>query len=218
MPPGPETPIPVPSDPRAARLEGGPIPVPESLMQRHLVNLIAFLIGWLACVLGGAHGWPWLGVAVMTLVATLHLATSTRPGRESLLLLSVACLGALWDGLAARLGFLEYSLGMPLPWLPPVWVIALWVGFATTLNGSLGWLRGRWYWALGLGAVGGPLVYWTGMTLGGVRFPDPVATVAVLAGGWSFLMPFTSWLALRLSGQLVRVPRTTPGGDGAGGR
>lgn len=187
-------------------------------MPRILVNLVAFQIGWLACVLGGAHGWPWLGVAVMALVAALHLATTTRPGREAVLLVSVACLGALWDGLLVRLGFLEYPSGMILPWLAPVWIIAMWVGFATTLNVSLGWLRGRWYWALGFGAVGGPLAYWAGMKLGGVQFPDPVAALAVLAGGWSFLMPFVSWLALRLSGQLVISPRTPLAAGGAGGR
>lgn len=176
-------------------------------MSRILVNLVAFQLGWLACVLGGAHGRPWLGVAVMALVAALHLVTAATPAREGLLLVLVACLGALWDGLLVRLGFLEYPSGMILPWLAPVWIIAMWAGFSTTLNVSLGWLRGRWYWALGFGAVGGPLAYWVGMKLGGVHFPDTVAALAVLAGGWSFLMPFVSWLALRLSGQLVIVPR-----------
>jgi hypothetical protein len=177
-------------------------------MPRILVNLIAFQVGWLACVLGGAHGWPWLGVAAMAVVAAIHLAASAAPGREAVLMLSLGVIGALWDGLLVRLGFLEYPSGMILPWLAPVWIIAMWVGFATTLNVSLGWLRGRWYWALLTGAVAGPLAYWAGMKLGGVHFPDPVASLAVLAGGWSFLMPFASWLALRLSGQLVTTHRT----------
>ena len=86
-------------------------------------------------------------------------------------MLSLGCIGALWDGLLARLGFLEFPSGMFLPWLAPVWIIALWVGFATTLNVSLALLQGRWYWALLFGAVGGPLAYWAGMRLGGVRIP-----------------------------------------------
>ena len=187
-------------------------------MPRLLINLIAFQLGWLACVLGGAHGWPWLGVGAMGLVATLHLATSATPGREAVLLVLVGCIGALWDGLLVRLGFLEYPSGIILPWLAPVWIIALWVGFATTLNVSLGWLRGRWYWALLFGALGGPLAYWAGMKLGGVRLPDPVAALAVLAGGWSFLMPVVSWLALRLSGQLVVTRRVPLAAGGAGAR
>lgn len=170
-------------------------------MIRLVVNLVAFQLGWLACVLGGAHGLPWLGVVVMGLVVALHLSWVRVPGREALMLLAIGCIGALWDGLLVRLGFLEFPSGMFLPWLAPVWIIALWVGFATTLNLSLGWLQGRWYWALLLGALGGPLAYWAGMKLGGVHFPDPVAGLAVLAGGWSFLMPFASWLALKLGGE-----------------
>lgn len=173
-------------------------------MRHLLVNLVAFQLGWLACVLGGAHGWPWLGVGVMGLVVALHLVSSGSPVRESVLMVSLGCIGALWDGLLARLGFLEFPSGMFLPWLAPVWIIALWVGFATTLNVSLSWLQGRWYWALLFGAVGGPVAYWAGMKLGGVRIPDPVAGFAVLAGGWSFLMPFASWLAYRLRGEGAR--------------
>lgn len=174
-------------------------------MTRVLVNLVAFQLGWLACVLGGAHGLPWLGVVAVGLVVAYHLSSAAAPRREALLLLTVGLIGALWDGLLVRLGFLEYPSGMILPWLAPVWIIAMWVGFATTLNLSLGWLRGRWYWAMLFGALGGPLAYWAGMKLGGVSFPDPVAGLAVLAGGWSFLMPVVSWLALRI------------GGEGAGG-
>jgi hypothetical protein len=175
-------------------------------MTRLVVNIAAFQLGWLACVLGGAHGLPWLGVVVVGLVAALHLSWARSPGREALLLLTVGCIGALWDGLLVRLGFLQFPSGMFLPYLAPVWIIALWVGFATTLNLSLGWLQGRWYWALLFGALGGPLAYWAGMKLGGVHFPDPVAGLAVVAGGWSFLMPFVSWLALKLGGE------STPGG------
>lgn len=169
-------------------------------MRHVLVNFFAYLLGWLACVLGAAQGSPWIGVTAMALVAVLHLAFTTSPGREALLLLAVGCIGALWDGLLGRLGFVEFHSGMVLPWLGPVWAIALWVGFATTLNVSLSWLQGRWYSALLFGAVGGPLVYWVSMELGALRLPDPVAGLAVLAGGWSFLMPFVSWLALRLNG------------------
>jgi hypothetical protein len=62
---------------------------------------------------------------------------------------------------------------MVLPWLAPVWIIAMWAGFATLLHVALRWLLPhRWLAAL-LGAVGGPLAYYAGMRLGAVNFPDP---------------------------------------------
>ncbi|MFZ0791649.1 MAG: DUF2878 domain-containing protein [Chromatiaceae bacterium] len=139
-------------------------------MARVLFNVLAFQIGWFACVIGGAKGLPWIGVAITGLIVALHLSLSGAPRREALLLVIVGTIGALWDGLVMRLGFLEYPSGMILPWLAPVWIIAMWVGFATTLNVSLGWLRGRWYLATLSGAIGGPLAFYAGMKLGASAF------------------------------------------------
>lgn len=169
-------------------------------MLRLVVNLVAFQIAWFACVLGGAHGWPWLGVGVTALVVALHLWMSDGPRREALLLVLVGAIGAVWDGFLVRFGFLEYSSGMLLPWLAPVWIIAMWVAFATTLNVVLSWLKGRWTLAVVLGAIGGPLAFYGGHRLGAVAFPDTFVAMAVLAGGWSFLMPLSAWLAQRFDG------------------
>jgi fucose 4-O-acetylase-like acetyltransferase len=105
------------------------------------------------------------------------------------------------------LGLLEYPSGMILPWLAPVWIIALWAGFATLLPVSLRWLLGRWRTAALFGAVGGPLAYYAGMKLGAVSFPDPVVALAALAGGWAVLTPLTCWIALKLSADPPGLPK-----------
>lgn len=163
-----------------------------------LVNFIAYQVAWFACVLGGAHGLPWVGVGVTAVAIAIHLALVPTPGRDALLILAVAAVGALWDGLLVGFGLLEYPSGLVLPWLAPVWIIAMWAGFATTLHVSMRWLLGRWWLATLFGALGGPLAYYAGMRLGAVYFPDPVAALVVLAGGWAILMPLACWLAIRL--------------------
>lgn len=165
-----------------------------------IANFLLFQLAWFASVLGGAKGLPWFGVAVAGLVAAIHLRSAIRPGAEALLLIIVAAVGALWDGLLAGFGWLVYPSGTFATWLAPSWIIAMWVAFATTFNRSLGWLKGRWYLAAALGAVGGPLAFAAGAALGGVSFPDPPLAMAVLAGGWSFLMPALLALAGRLDG------------------
>lgn len=165
-----------------------------------IANFLLFQLAWFACVLGGAKGLPWFGIAVVALVAAVHLRSAVRPGTEALLLLVVAAVGALWDGLLAGFGWLVYPSGTFATWLAPSWIIAMWLAFATTFNRSLGWLKGRWYLAAGLGAVSGPLAYSAGAALGGVSFPDPFLAMAVLAGGWSFLMPALLALAGWLDG------------------
>jgi hypothetical protein len=169
-------------------------------MRRLIINLVLFQIAWLACVLGAAHGLAWAGIAVAAGVIVIHLSQSQLPGREAVLILVVALIGALWDGLLVRFGFLEYPTGTPLPWLPPLWIVAMWAAFATTLGVGLSWLRGRWGLATLFGAVGGPLAFYAGHALGAVTFPDTLVAMAVLAGGWSFLMPLILWLSVSIEG------------------
>jgi len=184
---------------------------------RIVANLIAFQLGWFACVLGGAHGLPWLGVAFAAVIVGSHLWLAARPLVEAQLLFAVAGIGSLWDGLLVGMGLLEYPSGMLVAWLPPIWMMALWLLFATTLNVALRWLRGRWPLAAMLGAVGGPLAFYTGAQLGGVTFADPPLALAVIGLGWFLLTPLFVWIAMRLDGQTVaeRAPVTAARSAGA---
>lgn len=176
-------------------------------MSRVIVNFVAYQVAWFACVLGGANALPWVGVAVTAVAVAIHLSLSPAPGRDSVLILAVSTIGALWDGLLVGVGLLEYPSGMVLPWLAPVWIVALWAGFATILPVSLRWLLGRWRLATLFGAIGGPLAYYAGMRLGAVTFPDPVAALAALAVGWAVLTPLTCWMALKLDADPRRLPK-----------
>ena len=190
-----------PSDEAMSREETAiTTPTAGPTMPRILANFAFFQACWLVCVMGGAAGRPWLGVAMVALVVTLHLRWATRPLIELSLLLSVGAIGAVWDGLLAGFGWLVYPSGHIIQWVAPSWIIAMWVGFAMTLNVSLRWLRGRYTAAFFLGLIGGPLAFLAGARLGGVVFPDPVIALSALAAGWSVITPSLVWLASRLDG------------------
>lgn len=165
-----------------------------------VVNFIAFQAGWFACVLGGARGEPWLGVWVVAAVAVLHAARSPVAAMELRLLAAVAALGAAWDSLLVGTGVLVYPSGQLASMLAPVWIVALWIAFATSLNVSLRWLKGRYLLAALLGALFAPLSFWGGARMGAVRFPDPVLALAVIGAGWALLMPLVVWLGERFDG------------------
>jgi hypothetical protein len=80
-------------------------------------------------------------------------------------------------------------------------MVALWVAFATTLNASMNWLKGRRLLAFVFGAVGGPLAYFAGAKLGGVTFHDPAMALAALALGWAIITPVLVLIAQRLNGR-----------------
>ena len=65
--------------------------------------------------------------------------------------------------------------------LGPLWLMALWMSFATTVRHSLRWLNGRPILQASLGLIGGPLAYLTGESLGAITVNGLWGTVAVMA-------------------------------------
>ncbi len=169
-----------------------------------LANIALFQIGWFACVLGAAHGVAWAGSLAAVAIAGLHLAAAQRARVELRLLLIAIALGFAWDSAVAAAGLIAFSGGGLLEQLAPHWMAALWLLFATTLNVSLRWLRGRSGLAAVLGLIGGPLAYYAGAQLGALNFPDPAAALAAQAIGWAVLMPLLVRLAARFDGVAPR--------------
>ena len=165
-----------------------------------LINVIAFKIGWLACVLGGANGLPMLGTGIALLIVSAHIFTSTRPRNELMLVLIAGAIGAVFDTALAASGLLIYSSGMLFAGTAPYWIVAMWLLFATLLNKSLRWLHGKTLAAAIVGAVGGPLAFYAGHRLGAVEFGDFGAAMLALAVGWGAIMPVLATLARRFDG------------------
>lgn len=164
------------------------------------VNFVAFQASWFACVLGGAAQLPWLGVAAVAATLAVHAWQSPAHRPELRLALCAGALGALWESSLVTAGVLVYPSGQLLGALAPVWIVALWIGFATSFNVSMRWLKGRLALAALLGGVFGPMSFWGGAKLGAVAFPDPALALGVLAAGWALLMPIMVVLADRFDG------------------
>jgi hypothetical protein len=165
-----------------------------------LVNFVAFQVGWFACVLGGAHQFPWLGTILVSIIIAVHLSRASRPRAELSLVLLAIAIGSVWDSYLVWRGWLEYPSGTLIPDTAPHWILAMWGVFATTLNVSLRWLKQRWLIAILSGAIAGPLAYYAGARLGGVVFADQTTALIALGLGWAVLMPLLMALSERLDG------------------
>ncbi len=178
--------------------------------RRLLMNFVLFEAAWFACVIGASHD----GLAVMAgtgaalLAVALHVALSEQPIAELELAMAAALIGLAWETLLIQIGVVAVPHGELFAGVAPPWIVAMWALFATTLNYSLGWLRGRWTLAAALGAIAGPLSYWAGVRMGALQFIDPVKAVIALAIGWGVATP----LLLGLARRLVDEP-TTVGGE-----
>jgi hypothetical protein len=169
-------------------------------MIRTLVNFAAFQLGWFACVLGAASAAAWVGLLAAGLGIALHLALAERPGQESRLIVLAVLMGLVVDSLLVNSGWLRYASPGPLPGLAPYWILAMWALFATTLNTSMSWLKGRPWLAVLLGAVFGPLSYLAGQRLGALEFVDCRPGMLALVFAWALAMPLLMLAAARFDG------------------
>ena len=136
-----------------------------------LINVVLTQVAWLACVMGGARGLSWPGVAAVAVVVAVHLAVSGRVAREATRLALAAALGFALDAALGFSGACAWAGGASGGRVPPLWLIALWPSFATMLTAALSWLVLRWWLAALFGFVGGPLAYFAGANLGALSFP-----------------------------------------------
>lgn len=156
-----------------------------------VANVLGFQAVWFASVIGAANGLPWAGPVTAAIYAAAHFAwTPDRQG--DLRMLAIALLmGVVADSLLAATGVLAFASPWPWTFAAPVWILAMWAGFALTLNHSMAFLRERWLVAAAFGALGGPLAYW-GAAQGfdavdfGRGLPMALAALAVV---WGVAMP-----------------------------
>ena len=169
-----------------------------------LINFIGFQIGWFACVISAANGQSLLGITCAILVVTFHLYRNCFY-TEFYIILTAMLFGFVWESILVASGLLHYINTPSSEIFAPVWLVAIWALFATTINLSMAWLKGRWFLAALLGALFGPLAFVAGEKLGAVEFVNHTAALAVLALGWACLMP----LLLRLADQFQCIAKPT---------
>lgn len=172
----------------------------ETFMGKTLLNIVLFQVGWFACVVSGAMQRPWIGALIAVFIVTFHLLRAPAREAELKLVLIAVGIGAVWDSMLVWLNWLQYSSGILLPNTAPYWIVLLWALFATILNVSLRWLRGRWLIAALAGAAGGPLAYYGGYRLGALEFGNESAALITLAIGWALITPLLMELSAKFDG------------------
>lgn len=165
-----------------------------------LTNLLLFDVAWFFSVFGGAQQLPWLGPLAVLVVLGIHFRVARQPFEEALLIISCAIIGAAFDSILVTAGWVNYSSGLFSAYLPPYWIITMWMLFATTLNVSMRWLRGKPGLAALIGFLGGPAAYIAGQKLGGIIFINQIAALSTLAIGWAVMMPALMRLSENLDG------------------
>ena len=138
-----------------------------------LSNLIGYQLVWFIVVSCAGNGRVWPAVAAELIFLFWQLVISRRRLSDLKLMALAVVLGILIDGGLAAFNLSRYASATPAvpPGGAPLWIVALWACFSTTVPKSLKWLRGRKSLAFVFGAIGAPLAYlgaqrgWSAVTL-----------------------------------------------------
>ncbi|MGB5492160.1 MAG: DUF2878 domain-containing protein, partial [Woeseiaceae bacterium] len=133
-------------------------------------------------------------------VLAIHLRQARRPEAELTLIVACGLVGMFFDSILVAFNWVSYPSGQFSEFLAPYWIVTMWMLFGTTLNLSMGWLKGRPLLAALFGAIGGPASYIAGQKLGGIVFVDYYAALIALAIGWAVFMPLLLIVAERYNG------------------
>ncbi|KRW59580.1 DUF2878 domain-containing protein [Pseudomonas sp. TTU2014-080ASC] len=160
--------------------------------KRLFLNAGLFQLGWLACVFG-ANQPAWLIVAVLCL--GIHLLAVAENRREDCaVILRVAAAGWIVDSALMHAGLFDFGSRAILP----IWLMLLWLLFASTLRYSMAWSARPLWLCCVLGACCGPLSYLAGARLADVGLPlgEPLS-LELLALIWAVLLPALHRLAAK---------------------
>ena len=153
-----------------------------------LINMILMQLSWFACVLGAAHHVGWIGAGSAVAISAWHVWRAPKPRLEIWLLCTALALGLIIDSLLASNGLITFASGVIVPGFTTLWMLGLWLGFATTLNSSLHWLFARPWLAIVFGALGGPVAYWSGVKLGALTLGPVTPSLVAIGICWAIAM------------------------------
>ncbi len=174
-----------------------------------IANILLFQIGWFSCIALDAY-WPIIITVAILLIHFFYVCSSpintkVTPATEGLLLFKV-----LLIGLAVELMYLWFDIlirGDSVKF-PPLWLLCIWILFATTLRHSLVWLRTNTLLSIAFAAIAAPGSYYAGAQLNSMMSLGAPTLFSLLAISISWAIVFPLMMRFLVSDPKPIVSRT----------
>ena len=150
--------------------------------ENKIINALGFQGAWWSIAL-----YQEKAIYLVILMISLHfLFLKQNRLTEFYFVLSISAFGVLIDSLLFNFDFFKFTNPMSLnPAIVPLWLMVLWLAFASTLRHCLSWLFKNKYVAFVVGGLGGSLSYIGAANLGAMTIVQPEFQ--------SFLILFVIW-------------------------
>lgn len=152
-------------------------------------NALGYQCSWILAMVFAGKGLEWFAALIVGGFLGLHLILTHRIKSDLWVMGVFLAIGFLIEFLNVKLGVLVFSWPYLSLFGVPVWLLSVWLSFAVLFGVTLRWMSGRYVLGSVLGAVFGPLSYWSGVRLGVAVFPEFWVSMGVLSVVWAVGMP-----------------------------
>ena len=179
-------------------------------MRQKIANFVLFQVGWFACILGGASGH--VAASVLFSLTLVAISVWQTPFKKNLLelFIKIGLYGLVGDTLLLQLGLLQFTSPVPFTFLSPIWMLSLWILFASTLNQSMAWLSGKPLMGALVGAIFGPLSYIAGVEMGAANWGNRLQAIVLIGFIWAIGMPIFLFWAKQVQKIAPTIEKNSP--------
>lgn len=150
-----------------------------------IANVIGLNLLWFASVLGAANGQIWQAAIVLALLLGFNFIYAGMKQLDCKIIAVSVLAGLLIDGVMMNQGVVIYAHTWPdLKWVPPLWIMMLWVGFGASIRISMQWLLNNPVIGGLIMMVGAPLSYVSAGKLGAAVMPDLWQAMVFIGVSW----------------------------------
>lgn len=137
-----------------------------------LTNVILLNVLWFTCVLGAANDLLWPGFVVLAGLIGINIYNKWLNKIDLKIVLFSIVFGMIVDGILHAKGIVNYELKIvDIAFLPPMWIMILWVGFGATVRTGMQWLLSHPKVGAMFMLIGAPLSYVSAAKLGAAQIP-----------------------------------------------
>lgn len=165
------------------------------------INFFTFYIAWWSMLISQWKGMPVIGWAVFAVVIAIHfLKVSINKKKDATEIAIIAVIGVLLDTALAKAGMLTFQNSYS-EFLPPLWLVGIWILFATTISYTFVLIRNKVVAQIIIGGFFAPVSYITGSKFLLLTTYQPFSTYYLVHGAcWLVFFPLCFYISKKVKG------------------
>lgn len=149
------------------------------------LNIILLNLLWFASVLGASNNLLWPAVVFLILLLSVSYIYVGFTKLDLRIILFSLLTGILLDGFLMSHEMVIYNSKFhELIYLPPFWILILWIGFGASIKTGLQWLARKPVIGGIFMLIGAPISYLSAEKLNAVTVPELWPAMVVIGAGW----------------------------------